>query len=398
MSKSFCILPFVHLATHPNGDVTPCCDSSHFNPRNNGKKLSLNTNTIEEIRNSESFRELRQSMIDGERHSACNACWEPEKIGVESRRERENDTYGINSINKNYFIENQPLLNVELRLGNICNMKCLICHPHSSSKWNEDSSAIQKSDFHTIFGNVDLYSKKVIEKEWYRNTFFYDQLKTKYPKLNHLWINGGEPTLIKEHFRFLEELVESGKSKEMTLDYNINGSNIPDELIAIWRNFKFVGVSISMDDIGDRIYYQRYPTNFDDVVSTVRKLEDNDIIYTIIPTISLYNIYNVVNIIEYISYNFTKGNDFGLNFVVHPPHLTISNLPNGEKEKIRKMINESLIDEYEASLILFHLNKESSHDIKVFKRYTEILDKKRNINVLDYLSEYNWLFDTDKII
>ena len=398
MSKTFCILPFVHLATHPNGDVTPCCDSSTFYPTNGDDKLSLNTHTIDEIRNSKSFKELRKSMLDGEQHHACKYCWDMENKGILSRRERENDSYGINEITKKYFIDKLPLLNVELRLGNICNMKCLICHPHSSSKWNEDSDAIQKSDFRIYYGDWDLYSKKIIEREWYRDSRFYTQLIENYSDLNHLWINGGEPTLIKEHYTFLKQLVSNKKSKNITLDYNVNGSNIPNELIEIWKEFKFVSVTVSMDDIGDRIYYQRYPTKFDNVKSTIKKLEDNDIIYTIIPTISLYNIYNIVNILKYIKENFKKGNEPGLNFVYHPFHLTISNLPDSQKKKIENVIKSSFLHEDDKSSILFELNKKGTHDIKVFKRFTEILDKKRNVNILDYLPEYKWLFSNQMII
>ena len=103
MSKTFCVLPFVHLATHPNGDVSPCCDSSLYHPSNGDGNMNLNTHTIDEIRNSKTFTELRESMINGERHSACNYCWEMEDSGITSRREGENDNYGINPINKNYL-------------------------------------------------------------------------------------------------------------------------------------------------------------------------------------------------------------------------------------------------------------------------------------------------------
>ena len=51
MNDTFCVLPFTHLATHPDGDVTPCCESN-LKPRTNGKILNLNTDSIEDIRNS----------------------------------------------------------------------------------------------------------------------------------------------------------------------------------------------------------------------------------------------------------------------------------------------------------------------------------------------------------
>jgi len=397
MSKTFCVLPFVHLATHPNGDVTPCCDSA-LNPTDkNGNKLNLNTNTVDEIRNSDSYQKLRSDMINGIQNPACSFCWDAESKNLESRRERENEKYSVNDVTKNYYIDNFYLLNVELRLGNVCNMKCLICHPHSSSKWNEDSDALTKSNFRNFYEDVDLYSKKIIEKEWYRTDFFYQQLINDYPKLNHLWINGGEPTLIKEHYQFLKKLIDNGKSKKISLEYNINGSNISDELISLWKQFRFVQVTISMDDIGDRIFYQRYPTKFDDVINTIKKLEKNDVVYTIIPTISLYNVYNVVNILEYINKN-TRGNRPGLNFVYHPYHLTISNLPNIEKETLISMWKKSNIDSDYLDTLIFEISKKENYNINTFKKYTEILDKKRNLKVLDYLPEYEWLFADNKLL
>ena len=389
---SFCILPFVHLATHPNGDVTPCCES-HLKPINGSTKLNLNTNTIEEIRNSESFIELRESFINGEQPTSCNVCWKRESEGILSRRERENSKYGINQLTKSYFINKLPLLNVELRLGNICNAKCLICQPHSSSKWNEDVDALKKINFNVV-GDYDKY---IIEREWYRNESLYNQLIDEYPNLNQIWINGGEPTLIKEHYAFLKKLIQNGKAKKISLDYNINGSGVPDELIEIWKEFHHVGVTVSMDDIGDRLYYSRFPTKFEDVKKTIYKLEENDITYTIIPTISLLNIFNVVEIFEFIDDNFKKGNKPNINFVIHPPFLAIKNLDDESKQKIEDTLINSSLHKPHIDNILFHLKMESTHGMKPFKIFINTLDKQRNLNIKDYIPEYKELFSNDII-
>ncbi len=397
-NSTFCILPFVHMATHPNGDVTPCCESQ-FKPMNGDKKLDLNVNTIDEIRSSETFTELRDSFIKNKKHSACSICWDRESKGIESRRIRENDNHGVNEITKGYFIDKMPLLNVELRLGNICNAKCLICQPHSSSKWNEDVDALQKIKFNTVTN----YQHYRIEREWYRGNKLYDQLINKYDNINHLWFNGGEPTLIKEHYKFLQELINNGKSKKISLEYNINGSQVPDELIAIWKEFRHVGVTVSMDDIGDRLYYSRFPTKWEDVKNSIYKLEENDITYTIIPTVSLLNIHNIVEIFKYIDENFKKGNLPGINFVVHPPFLSVNNLDNESKEKIKEKVKNSNLDDdrigvgTRASHIIYHLDQEPTHGLKPFKIFINTLDKQRNVNILDYLPEYKRLFGPNLI-
>jgi pyruvate-formate lyase-activating enzyme len=393
MSDNFCILPFVHLATHPNGDVTPCCES-HLLPKNDSKKLDLNSNTIDEIRNSQSFLELKKSFKENRKHKSCNVCWDRESNGIESRRERENKKHGVNQITKGYFIEKQPLLNVELRLGNICNAKCLICQPHSSSKWNEDVDVLKKIKFNVV-GDYDRY---VIEKEWYRGDDLYSQLINNYETVNHLWFNGGEPTLIKEHYSFLQKLIDVGKSKNITLDYNINGSMVPDELIKIWKHFHHVGVTISLDDIDDRLYYSRFPTTFESVKKSIRKLEKHDITYTLIPTISLLNIFNVVNIYEYFENNFKKGNPPGINFVIHPAFLSINNLSNEHKDKIIKNLEKSTMNKSHIENIIFHLQKKQTHGLGPFKVFINSLDKKRNLDITKYLPEYMDTFSKSNIL
>tara|TARA_B110000971_G_scaffold197835_1_gene213958 strand:+ start:748 stop:1929 length:1182 start_codon:yes stop_codon:yes gene_type:complete len=387
MNDTFCVLPFTHLATHPDGEVTPCCESN-FKPRTNGKILNLNTDSIEDIRNSDSFNQLKQDLKNGIQHSACTSCWKVEKSGLKSKRIRENDKFGLNDFSKSYFEQKQPLINVELRLGNICNMKCLICHPGSSSKWNEDTKAFKGE---TDVNLKDYANKVIIPKEWYRNDTIYENMANQ-PELKNLWFNGGEPTLIKEHFNLLKKLIENGVSKKITLDYTLNGSYMPDELLMLWGEFKQVGVTISLDDIGDRVFYSRYPTNFSIVEENIKKLEMHSITYTLIPTISLLNIFNVVNIYNYFDEHFSAGNLYGINFVNHPYFLSIGNLSNNHKKIISNNIKNSNLPSSFIAEIEHHMSEPSKVGYGSFIKYINTTDKTRKIKITEYLTEFKELF------
>ena len=393
MSSTFCVLPFTHLATHPNGDVTPCCESK-LKPKNGDKLLNLNTDSIEDIRNSESFTNLRSELKNGIQSTACTFCWKAEKDGLESKRIRENARFGVNSITQPYFEKNQPLLNVELRLGNICNTKCLICSPGSSSKWNEDTKAFRFINDPNL---ADYQYQVVIPKEWYRNDDIYSDISNQ-PMLKHLWFNGGEPTLIKEHFIFLKKLIDNGSSKKITLEYNINGSYMPDELIELWKQFFHVYVTISLDDIGDRLYYSRYPTKFSTVSDTIKKLEDNSITYTLIPTVSILNIFNIVEIYNYFIENFKGGNDPGLNFVKHPYFLSIGNLSDEHKLNILNDIEKSNLPSMWIDFIKHAMSEPSKIGYGSFIKYITTIDKQRKLNIVDYLPEFTSMFNNPKII
>jgi len=381
MSDNFCILPFVHLATHPNGDVTPCCES-HLLPKNGSKKLELNSNTIDEIRNSQSFLELKKSFKENKKHKSCNVCWDRESNGIESRRERENKKHGVNQITKGYFIEKQPLLNVELRLGNICNAKCVICHPFASSKWNEDiTDEIRAID--------EGYSKAVIENTWFRDNDFYDSLLEKSDQIKHIWFNGGEPLLIREHLAFLNKLTDLNITQNIELEYHTNGTLITSKIIELWQKFKFVKITLSLDDILDRYHYARFPLTFDRVENAIELLKINDIYYDIIPTVNLLNVYNTTNIYEYFNNKYHKKCRF--NYLRFPKFQSIVNLPEKIKSKILKdsRLPKNLYEE-----LKYELYSVEGNGLTKAVNFYRTLDKQRGVNLEEYLPEWkNYLVD-----
>ena len=315
IKDSFCALPFMHLATHPDGRVTPCCESKLF-AKEKGRDLMLGIDSISSIRESSNFKSLRDDMLEGKLNSSCDFCYKREAAGLESKRIRENNKYNIDYSNINKLKE-LPLISVELRLGNICNAKCTICHPGSSSKWNED---ITKD----ILNLNEGYTKHIISNTWFRQDEFYDQLLSNNSTITHLWFNGGEPLLIKEHLKFLNKLVDLNTSINIELEYHTNGSLISNKIIELWSKFKFVKVTLSLDDIEKRFHYSRYPLKFEDVENGIKLLRDNNIHYDIIPTINLLNVFNTTEIYEYFKNRY--GKECMFNYLRFPKFQNISNL------------------------------------------------------------------------
>tara|TARA_E500000318_G_C3555190_1_gene210771 strand:- start:708 stop:1856 length:1149 start_codon:yes stop_codon:yes gene_type:complete len=372
VKDSFCVLPFTHLATHPAGRVTPCCESNLL-AKENGKELNLNTHTVEEIRDSSSFKRLRNDMLNGVKNSACNFCYIREEKGLDSKRNRENRRYNFNEETYQKYINN-PLISVELRLGNTCNLKCLICNPWSSSRWNEDAE-------------VAGYDKVTIQREWFKETNVYDGILRSKDDVEHLWFNGGEPTLIKEHYYLLEEFIKRGRSKNVWLEYHTNGTNLPDKLINLWKEFKFVTVTLSIDDIEDRLYYQRFPSKHDDVVRNAKKLVENGIDITVIPSISLYNVYNIHNLYDFYKTEFNKEIEL-INFVSRPKHLSVTNLPEQKKKELIDFYRTTLLPEKYIIEIEYNLFTQESKGLEKFINFTKSLDNHRKVSILDYLPEY----------
>lgn len=374
IDKSFCILPFTHLATHPDGKVTPCCESKLWSS-DGTDNLLLGVSDLQSIRTSKNFNELRDDMLNGRLNESCNFCYDREKAGLDSKRTRENIKYEIDYSNIDKY-KSLPLESIELRLGNICNAKCVICHPFASSKWNEDiTDEIRAID--------EGYSKAIIENTWFRDNDFYESLLEKSDQIKHIWFNGGEPLLIKEHLAFLNKLTELNITQNIELEYHTNGTLITSKIIKLWQKFKFVKITLSLDDILDRYHYARFPLTFDRVENAIELLKINDIYYDIIPTINLLNVYNTTNIYEYFNNKYDKECRF--NYLRFPKFQSIVNLP--EKIKV-EILQDSRLPENLYEELKYELYSVEGDGLTKAVNFYRTLDRQRGVNLEEYLPEW----------
>ena len=393
-NNSFCVLPWIHLATHPVGIVTPCCitdmkDGVSTAKREN-EELFLNRNSFEEITNSELFNSLRLKMMNGEFPNICKSCYLYDQNNIVSRRVESNKNYShlidqcFKNTNQDGSLNKIDYRYIELRLGTVCNLKCVTCNSFSSNRWNEDVSAFKNTEFE------NNYLKNEIKNEWYRDPSFYDDLLLRCENLEEVWINGGEPTLIKEHSYFLEKLIESGKSKEVKLHYSINMTRIPDSFINLWLKFKSTKLQLSIDDIGTRNDYIRYGSDWETIKKNLDKISSykKDFEIEICQTVSALN---VRNINEFKKFSNRYGLVIAHNFVHNPEFMHVSILPLEMKNEI---INESKdLTDYEMLRLRTELFSETDeNNYSRFKEFMRILDIKRNLNISDYLPEWEKYF------
>lgn len=393
-NKPFCILPFIHLATHPIGTVTPCCVTDMENDmstaKNNGLNLFLNKDSLDSITNSNNFNLVRKKMIDGEFPPECKNCYYYEKNEIYSKRMESNVKFkhlisdAIQNTNQDGSLKNLNYKYIELRLGTVCNLKCITCNPYSSNRWNEDITAFKGTEFEKSYFRCD------IRTEWYRDKQFYDDLLEKCDELEEVWINGGEPTLIKEHAYFLEKLIENNRAKEINLHYSINMTDVPDRFIEIWKQFKHVRIHLSIDDLGVRNDYIRFGSNWETIYNNFKKIVAYKDIFRleVCQTVSALNVMNINNFKKFtLDYDIIVAH----NYVHHPTFQHVSLLPDELKSTL---INDlDYLREDEKNRLLAELNKPS--DIKDFDKlikFINILDKKRNVLITDFLPEFKPYF------
>lgn len=377
MSDTFCPLPWMHLATHPEGKATLCCVSDHTNnisaARTNGTVLNLNRNKVIEIMNSDLYVSVRQQMRQGIKPKPCLRCYAEEDTQLVSKRQLELNRFGSNYYDSNGVIE--PNLEfVELRLGNLCNVRCRTCNPASSTQWIVEYSKLQNT-----LPFVTKYPSK-IDTDWTQSDEFWDDLLENSVDLKLVYINGGEPTLVEKHWNYLERLIERGLHKQIKLWYSINMTNLPDKLLHIWKQFNEVEIHCSIDDIGERNSYIRKGTKWSDVETNLQKILDNPWINaSVTQTVSWMNIYYLE---EFKSYFDKLGLRTQSNLVYDPKFYSINILPND----VKSVLQEKLLN---FNHLLDHVATNS--DTLLLQQgfeYNKYLDKSRVESFSDVFSEW----------
>lgn len=186
MKDTFCPLPWTHLATHPEGKATLCCVSDHKNnmsaARTNNKVLNLNKHKVIEIMNSDYYVKVRQQMKNGIMPGSCIRCYTEEESLITSKRQLELNRFGRDYSDNNGIIE-PNLKFIELRLGNLCNVRCRTCNPASSSQWvTEYKQLEQQLPFVTHYNKIDT--------DWTQSDEFWDDLLDNSKEVELIYING----------------------------------------------------------------------------------------------------------------------------------------------------------------------------------------------------------------
>ena len=163
------------------------------------------------------------SDLQNQKPHACLRCYNEEEKLLGSKRELELVRFGKGTFDMYGPIEPNFKF-IELRLGNLCNVKCRTCNPNSSSQWAPEYNKLQQE-----LTFVTKYDK--IDADWTKSDEFWDELLDSSKDLELIYINGGEPTLVEKHWDYLERLIDRGLHKQVKLWYSINMTNVPDKLL-----------------------------------------------------------------------------------------------------------------------------------------------------------------------
>jgi len=337
LPNTICMLPWISVETSPMGTVRPCCMAHEEITDEAGDKYDLTKTDVETAYRSPYMQQLRQQFRQGEKPATCNRCWEEEAAGRTSKRMHTQVRLKELYTQVDWANDNpDQLWFVDLKLGNICNLKCRICGSWSSSKWADEELKYMPKDFDKKSHIAYTWLK---QGAWPRKTeTFWDNMKELLPNIKYFEFTGGEPWMIQEHFDLLEYAVETGNSRHIDIHYNTNATQDPVPYFSLWKEFGRVDIAFSIDNVGDRFEYERYGANWSDanrIIDSTHILKETNVPNITTQLCFTINIQNVYYLDELLAWADTKN--FGsiyFNMMHSPDHMSIQYMTPAAKELV----------------------------------------------------------------
>jgi len=369
----FCYSPWTNIDISPSGGMTPCCK---FRSESYSEKFNIQSHTIKEYSQSKLIQEIKQDFAQNKWPAGCERCRIEEENSIKSKRNLDYSRW-YDLYNK-YNLHNDGFITASVAFGNTCNLKCITCGPVASSRWQKEYQ--------------DLYGQNIVPYKFYKKDFVSEFINSA-PHMMHIDIPGGEPFLsgVAEQKDLLAHYIQTDQAKNMTLHYTTNATIFPElEWWDLWHHFKEVDLQLSIDGIGQRYEYLRYPAVWNDTVDNVKKYihkeqEYANIKLSVSHTVSAYNIY-------YLDEFFSWCQEIRLPTPwlgkVHTPmHMRPGVWPNLVRDKIIDKLQASKFEDVKTwSRLLSNIDDSDFFDL--FKSKTQQHDEYRQLDFSKTFPDY----------
>lgn len=362
VGPGFCMAKWQQVTMHLHNGTNHSCHHPHVHSVSVDE---LNDN-INALHNSEYKKAVRKQMLNGERPSECQYCWNIEDSSGEV------EMFSDRHVKSAYSTWNRPehfaqIINstgdedfypsyLEVSFSNRCNLKCSYCGPVYSSTWQEEikyygnyNTLSGFNSGHEISGSarVDEDSPHLIAfKQWWPSAK---------PHVKVLRMTGGEPLLEKTTFSILSEVAESDVYQDIEISVNSNLSvsrgvieKFNRILYDIVDKVREIRIYTSCEANGKQAEYIRYGLEYEKWLSNLDYLmtQNPKVKFTVMSTVNNLSITSLRGFCEdMLTLKLKHINDhrkvpvsISFNILRYPQHQRLDILP----ENVHHFIDEVL--------------------------------------------------------
>lgn len=354
--------PFTGLATREDGAIKICCRSQPIG--------WIQRESLEDAWNNDTMKKVRRQVLNNERPDVCRPCFNIEDQGVESLRQRHIagvipesriNLYpdALDALNEDYTMPFE-LPTMEIKLNNLCNLKCRMCNPLDSTSWKDWD---QVTEFYKKENNylIPTIESLVNVPGQYIGPFdnsvnWWESFEKLLPFFRRVEFAGGEPLMDPYHYKILDKLAQYGDQIE--LKYATNGTKVGISkgrtIYDYWPKFKSIAVNVSIDGIHDVYEYIRGNGKFREVEENVKIFKSFPNVTRVVGafTVQANNIMQIDKVIDYFIN--TMGIVFYSHRVNYPMALSAQVLPPELKAQVISRLEQMKIKVLEYPLVIEH--------------------------------------------
>jgi radical SAM protein with 4Fe4S-binding SPASM domain len=317
--KSFCTLPWLGVYIQPDGEVRNCAIT--YTALGN-----INTQSLDDILHNEVNQNIKKDMLGEVLLKGCNHCHLMEKHQTFNANSVSNRIWYLKTLKTddlNFFddTKNYRLKMLDLRWKNTCNFACIYCGPDLSSAWANELDMPQHINDDALQQSLD---------------YIYNNLDT----VEHIYLAGGEPLLIKENLVLLKNIYRINPNIEIRINTNL--SVINNEIYNLLKQFKNVHWTVSVDGIREEFEYVRYGGSWNQFVTNLHQLKQDFEKINFNSTWCIMTAYGVLDCIEFLQNLGFHENSFIVNPLNTPKEWHVGNLPEAELLKLKHRIKSKL--------------------------------------------------------
>lgn len=379
-------MPWHSICLSANGDIKPCCQFT-----NKGRPPNTEHPTIMENWNSQRMQDLRQAFLNGEKPADCNSCWEREAQIGHSRRIWFDEKFGkyITKPTTDLVVEEPQIVQADINLSNVCNLKCRMCGSWASNSWFEEEVALAEKD-RRYQKNRKMQSVRNVTVDDIKNILPHVK------DVRRIDFKGGEPMLAKHHNDFLQWMIDEGMT-DVHLLYTTNGTVQNWRILNLLAQFKNVSLVFSIEGTGTRYSYIRggkYPIEqIESNMARYNELDNVKINFNV--TIQNYNLLNLEELYYLLhkweaKYQRVDANSAFTTICNQPNYLSPLNVPDNMRDTALEQLAD--IDDFK-TLCRSLAKREFNPELwQTFIDFTRDLDRMRGDNILDHCPEFGEYF------
>ena len=357
----FCHMPWTMVYSEVDGYWQTCCHAKNTKQLGLPDNLKVTNTSPEQWMKSDFQNKLRDEMLDPNSdhkiiNEVCRRCKTEEKKYGESRRLRKMRSMltkkkyhsDIMKAVEMYKVSGEfdfyeRILETQVKVfGMECNLDCHMCPPRYSTT-RQKTQLDDNMSSEKIYGKIERlkrFTKITADNE---KVDMMQDLKDLAPYTHYVKIIGGEPLVMKKQFEYLQILIDTGHSKNITIKYQTNMTKLGNKkhrVIDFIPHFKQFTFTASLDSMGDAIEYCRRRTKWNEILDNIKVVKEYPNV--IVDTNSTMGFLSILRFYEFLEWaeNFELIDKIQSVYALErPPNFQVKNLP--------QKIKDNLIPKYE---------------------------------------------------